>query len=343
MKIMENKRLVLGASGALLGVLLLGGYFYTASYGVEQFEDYLYDNRLQDAIRYRDISYSPLSDTISLRDVDLDLVLFESGGSRKAPTSLNPLAMLGAVGNPAQKKVSGKLDSLSLKGVSGDDRLELRFSGFEIITNPTPDDRQQNLLYEFGAAPLAVFRQLGIDRTRLAGTVSYHYDQSEDVLTVALEFDAEQIAGSTIELELGRARRLVEVKIEELVSGAMTNPGRLIEEFGRVEFRALEARVTDHGFIQNLAYLDALEKFNYAKALNEGWEIDALRVAEQESAAAMQASMADVLDKSGIEALQQFQLAGGSLRLSSEAKRPVRFADLIRDGRPHRDISVKLR
>jgi hypothetical protein len=344
MNITANKPVVLGGAAAL-GLLVIGGYFYVSSVGVEKFEDYLYDNRLQDALRYRDASYSPLSDTITLKDVDLELVVFDSGKQAKASAGFDPLAMLGAaMAQPVQKKLTGNLETLSLKGVSKKDRIEVRFSGFHVITDPTPRDMEHNVLYEFAAAPMAILRTLGIEETRLGGRLSYQYDQDDDTLRLGIGLDADAIAGTELDLELGRARRLVEARIPELVFGAIADLGGLVEEFGRVEFISLQAKVEDHGFVQNMSYLDALARFDYAKALNGGHEVDALRLAEQLSRETLQAEgMKAILDEKGIKALHQFQVKGGGLELSTDVKRPVPFSQLIRDEKLHRDIEVKLR
>ena len=52
--------------------------------------------------------------------------------------------------------------------------------------------------------------------------------------------------------------------------------------------------------------------------------------------------MADFLDEDSIEAVSSFRASGGDLNVSVKTRRPVRFADLVKNDKLHRDISVEI-
>lgn len=334
---MKNKPVVIGA--AAIGVVTIAGYFYAASVGVEKFEDFLYDNDLRDVVRYRDAAYSPLSDTITLKDVDLQLAMSGDGRGRAAPAGLGPLALMGAA--MQKPMVTGTLASLSLKGVSKKDALEVRFSGYELMTDPTPGDVAENFVYQVLSGILPTLKQLGVEHTRLDGGFSYRYDRDDDTLELGLMLDGEHLADMSLSLELGRARGLVQAKLPELAMGAFMNPGALVNDFGRIEFVRLSAEIDDHGILEKLAYLSALASFKYDKALNDGLGIDAVEFVQRDDS--LDTGMRDVLDDAAIASLKKFQTRGGGLRFSADTERPVRLSDLIKDNKPHRDIAIKIK
>jgi hypothetical protein len=337
MDILKNKPVVLGA--AAIGVVAIGGYFYAAGAGVEKFEDFLYDNDLREVIRYRDASYSPLSDTITLKDVDLELAVFGSGRGNATSGGLNPFALASAARD--KPVITGNLASLSLKGVSKKDALEVRFTGYELVTDPDRSDIDGNFLYQTLAGILPELKRLGVDQTRLDGGFSYRYDKDDDTLELGVMLGGQQLADVAVSLELGRARRLVQTKLPELAMDAFMNPGALLNDFGRIEFVRLDADIDDHGVLEKLAYLNALASFKYDKALNDGLDLDAVAFSQQDDS--LDREMQGVLDDGAIETLKRFQAKGGSLRFSADAKRPVRLSDLIKDNKPHRDIAIKVK
>ena len=87
MSSINKNSLIYGIAVAVL-VILFSSYFYIGGKGVKTFEDFLYDNDLSDAIQYHDVDYSPLSDTITLDNIDLEINLFEIGKNKLKMTSI---------------------------------------------------------------------------------------------------------------------------------------------------------------------------------------------------------------------------------------------------------------
>ena len=321
MSALNNKNVIYGVAGGLL-IVLAGGYFYASSRGVEEFEDFLYDNDLTDAIRYDDASYSPLSDSISLEDVELNIVLMKFGGE--------------------QQKITGRLDRLTLEGAQDENRRLLSFSGYQLVTEPTPDQIRDNALYQMLAEPLRQARMLGVTETRLAGTVGYAYERDDEKLTLTAALDADGLGRQHAELRLQRARKLFEIEPSEFILAAMLSPQSLMQDLGRIELLGADAELEDYGAFRRRARLSALESYNYATALNEDIDFDAVEAAMHVNSNPKmdQQAAAEDLDEDSIEALRGFAEKGGDLNIEIETERPVRFADLVKDDRLHRDISI---
>lgn len=335
MDIQKNKPIVIG--GAAVAIVAVAGYFYASSVGVEKFEDFLYDNDLRDAVRYRDAAYSPLTDTITLKDVDLDLAML--GNGRGGASSGGLAALMGAP--QKQPSITGNLATLSLTGVSKEDELAVRFTGYELDTNPDRSDIQGNFLYQTLSDILPLLQRLGVEQTRIDGGFSYRYDKDDDTLELGLMLDGQHLAEIAVNLELGRARKLVQAELPELAMGAVMNPLALLGELGRIEFVRLNAEIDDHGVLEKVAYLDTLSNFRYDKALNSGLGVDAVEFVRKDDRLDQQ--MQGVLDEDGIEALKKFQIEGGRLRLSAETERPVRLSDLVKDKKLHRDVALEVK
>ncbi|HSH30156.1 MAG TPA: hypothetical protein VK971_09645 [Thiohalobacter sp.] len=311
-----NKGIVVGGAAAVLGVALIGGYFYAAGAGVERFEDYLYENDLEDAIRYREIAYSPLSDTLTLEDVDLEL-------------DLGP------------GKLTGHLDSLEFIDASEEDGLQLRFAGYRMISDPTPDEVRDNMLYQITLDQQRLLRQVGIEETVLSGEIDYRYDRDDDRLALRAGLDAENVAAYAGALELERARRLVDIRPADLQLRSLTDIQKLMDEFGRIEFASMEAEIEDHGFLERRAYLETLSGFNYAAALNgEEPVLDAVAFRQNGGGAGREPDLP--LDKDSTEALNAFLARGGDLEIHVETDRPVRFNDLFRNEKLNRAVSIEI-
>lgn len=314
-----DRKLLVGGSAALVGVVLVGGYFYASSIGVEKFEDYLYDNDLSDAIQYRDAAYSPLTDTITLNDVDLDLGVIKG----------------------MDAKLKGSLEMLSISGVSDESTIAIRFEGYPMVTNPTPEERHGNILYAFADEPLKLMRQMGVDATQVGGELSYDYDRDDDLLNLGMALDMQNVAGYAINIQMARARKLVDLRLSEIEARTIMDLRRLLEEFGRIEFVSGEARIADHGFMKKLAYLNALSSFRYDKALNRKTPmIDA--VAFRNGDVREMKEFDDMLDGDNRKALSAFLSSGGDLNVRVETKRPVRLNDIVKGKKLHRDIKIDL-
>jgi hypothetical protein len=315
----SKKPLVLGIAGGIV-VVLIAGYMYASSAGVEKFEDFLYDKDLTEALRYQDASYSPLSDTITLENVDLGIVVMEMG--------------------PQKQQVTGRFDSLSIEGASDDNKRRIAFSGYELVTRPSAGERQANALYQVLDEPLKIINRTGIEQTRLDGSVSYDWDRDDEELVLGVSLDAENIASYSINLRLSHARKLVDIDPSTFIMAVLMNPAAQMAEFGKVEFVSLDASVEDYGFMKRLAYLDAVSRFDYGSALNDDAPFEAVAANLNSESDRMQ--MAKFLDEDSIEALSSFRAGGGDLEVSVETKRPVRLADLVKDDKLHRDISVEI-
>nr|WP_305906844.1 hypothetical protein [Methylomarinum sp. Ch1-1]MDP4519552.1 hypothetical protein [Methylomarinum sp. Ch1-1] len=259
MLLKDNKMTAIGLAVAA-GIFILGGYFYVSQEGVQRFEDFLYDHELDEAIRYRDISYSPLFDAISLENVDLDVEVMKGVGVN----------------------LTGNMDTLVFSGGRDDDGLEISFSNYKLITDPTQKEQQQNIIYALSAEPLKMVRQMGIKETALDGRLSYQYDNDDDRLNLGLMLDAENIAGLSTNLEFERARKLINLKLSDLTANNIMNLQNLMEEFGRVEFSLMEAEIVDHGFLEKMAYMNALSAFRYDRAINHNMEIDAVKYVQSD-------------------------------------------------------------
>lgn len=318
MNLKDNKLLAMGLS-AVAGVLVLGGYFYASHEGVRRFEDFLYDQDLRDAIRYRDISYSPLSDTISLEDVDLDMEVMKGMGVN----------------------LTGNLDTLIFSGGRDDDELEVNFSGYKMVTDPTQQEQRQNIVYAIAAEPLKIVRQMGIKETVLDGGFSYQYDRDDDKLYLGLMLDADNIAGYSTNLELERARKLINFKPSDMTANSVMNPQTLLEEFGRIEFSSLQAEIVDHGFLEKIAYMNALSAFRYDQAINNDMDIDAVKYIQAEDISKDKAIWEE-MDKDSIEALKDFMATGGDLEVSVSTERPVRLSNLVKNDKLNRDIEISI-
>lgn len=319
MSLANNKPLLLGIAGGLAAILV-AGYFYAAGKGVEEFEDFLYDNDLRDAIRYRDVSYSPLSDTITLEDVDLEVVVMELGDQ--------------------QQKMTGKLDSLVIENASKESRQSIHFSGYHLVTDPSPSERKENIVYQLLDDPLKFVQQMGVDETSLSGTVAYDYDRDEETLSMVIALDAGNIARVSLELSLAEARKLVDTEVSDFILASVMQPKQQQEEFGKVELVSLSADLEDHGFVERLMYMGAVSDFDYANVLNNDLPFDALEAAR--ASEADRDNMAKYFDEDGVEILSNFRARGGDLQISVSTERPVRLADLVKDDRLHRDIRVEV-
>ena len=324
MSALNNRNLIYGGAAGL-AIVLAGGYFSASAKGVEAFEDFLYDKDLTDAIRYDDASYSPLSDSIALKGVDLNIVVMEFGDQ--------------------QQRITGRLDRVKIAGARDENRKLISFSGYELVTDPDPTRIQENMLYQMLAEPLKLARTLGIKETRLDGAVGYAYERDDEKLTLTVELDAENLARNAIELRLQRTRPLFEIDPEKQIQAAIFAPQQLLAEFGRIELVGARAGLEDYGAFERMARLSALGSYNYATALNE----------EEVPFEAMKAGMhvgvnpqmkqqvtEGDLDEDSIKALQGFIEKGGNLEIEVETKRPVRLADLIKNDKLHRDISIEI-
>lgn len=320
----KNRNLIYGVAGGL-AVVVIGGYFYAASKGVEEFEDFLYDKDLTDAIRYQDASYSPLSDSITLEDVDLNIVLMEFGGQ--------------------QQKITGRLEEFRLEGARDENRRHIRFSGYGLVTDPSPTQVQENVLYQMLAEPLRQARMLGVTETRLDGAVGYAYERDDEKLTLTAELDVEGVGHELIELRLQRTRKLLDTDPSQYMMAVMFSPQSLMQEFGRIELVGVQASLEDYGAFERMARLAALGAFNYARALSEedvpfeaveaGMHVRANPKVDAQLAAAN-------LDESSIEALMGFVRSGGDLEIEIETERPVRLAELVKNDKLHRNISIEI-
>jgi hypothetical protein len=315
----SKKPIVFAIAGGI-AALLIAGYMYASSAGVKKFEDFLYDNDLSDSLRYDEASYSPLSDTITLEDVELEVVVMEMG--------------------PQKEHVTGRLDSLSIEGASVDNKRRIAFSGYELVTSPSDGERQANVLYQMLDEPLKFINRMGIEQTRLDGSVAYDWDRDDENLELGVSLDAENIASYSINLRLSHARRLVDIDPSTFIMAALMNPKGQLAEFGKVEFVSLNASVKDYGFMERLAYLDAISRFDYGSALNNDTAIEAVAATQVNEIDKKQ--MAEFLDEDSIEAVSSFRASGGDLKVSVETRRPVRFSDLVKNDRLHRDITVDI-
>ncbi len=315
----SKKPLVLGIAGGIVA-LLIAGYMFASSAGVDKFEDFLYDKDLTGALRYRDASYSPLSDTITLEDVELEVVVMEMG--------------------PQKEQVTGQLDMLSIEGASDESKRRIDFSGYELVTRPSDSERKANVLYQVLDEPLKFIHRMGIEQTRLDGSVAYDWDKEDENLVLGVSLDAENIASYSINLTLSHARKLVDIDPSTFMMAALMNPKGQMEEFGKVEFVSLNASVEDYGFMKKLAYLDAISRFDYGSVLNNDVAFEA--VAAVQNSESDKKQMAEFLDEESIEAVSSFRASGGDLKVSVETKRPVRFADLVKDDKLHRDIRIEI-
>lgn len=315
----SKKPIVFAIAGGI-AALLIAGYMYASSAGVKKFEDFLYDNDLSGSLRYDEASYSPLSDTITLEDVELEVVVMEMG--------------------PQKEHVTGRLDSLSIEGASVDNKRRIAFSGYELVTSPSDGERQTNILYQMLDEPLKFINRMGIEQTRLDGSVAYDWDRDDENLELGVSLDAENIASYSISLRFSHARKLVDIDPSRFIMTALMNPKGQMEEFGRVEFVSLNASVKDYGFMERMAYLDAISRFDYGSALNSDTEIEAVAATRQDETDKKQ--MAEFLDEDSIEAVSSFRAGGGDLKVSVETRRPVRLLDLVKDDRLHRDIKIEI-
>jgi len=315
----NKKPLMLGVAGGV-AVILVAGYLYAASKGVEEFEDFLYDNDLSDAIRYQDVSYSPLSDTITMQDVDLQVVVLEFGGQ--------------------QQKMTGQLESLSIEGARNENKRRVSFSGYELVTNPSASERNENVVYQFLDEPLKFASRLGVRETRLDGSVAYAYDRDDESLALGFSLDAENIASYAMDVTLDRARKVLDTELSEFIVAAVMNPKRQADEFGRVELVSLNANLEDYGFVERLMYMEAISGFNYANVLNNDMSLDAVEAVSQNAEAKRE--IAEFLDDDSIEVLSAFAAEGGDLKVSVNTKRPVPLAELIKNDKLHRDIKIEV-
>ena len=319
MSLPDNKMLTYGIIAGVV-VIILGGYLYVAGKGADEFEDYLYENDLSDALRYRDMDYSPMSDAITMEDIELEFVLFNMGRD--------------------EAKISGHLNSLVIEGVSDDDQIHISFSGFELVTDPGETDYRDNVLYALTEDQLKVINQMGIEETSLEGSVAYKYDADDKHLEIGISLNAEGIAGLRAELALDRARKLVDSRIESLVAGAMTNPRKLLDEFGKIELASFEAEIEDYGFLERLAYVENISSFSYANALNNQASMNALD--DKAMARKLERELEGVIDQDSIAALAEFKAKGGELNMSIETERPVPFAKIVKNDKLNRDIRVEI-
>lgn len=314
-----NRSILYGVVGGV-AVLAVAGYFYVASKGVEEFEDFLYENELDDMVRYDEVDYSPVSDTIEMQDVELELVLMDLGRGGK-------------------QQVTGRLDSLSIEGASDDNERRITFTGFVLSTDPSKSDRKENMLYGFLAEPLQVVRRMGIEEIRLDGSVAYGYDKSEKTLDLGVGLSEAKLGSYEISLSLARAHKLLDMDMDNIVVRSMTNPAAQLEKLGRIEFVSFDANVEDYGLIENLVYVDSLSSFNYANALNNGTAMAASTATVSRDK--LKREMGEFLDDDSLDALSSFQTEGGNLSVSIRTKRPVPLAKLVKDDKPHRDISFE--
>lgn len=324
MSALKNKNLIYGVAGGL-GIVLVGGYFYASAKGVEAFEDFLYDKDLTDAIRYDDASYSPLSDSIVLKEVDLNIVVMEFDGQ--------------------QQRITGQLDKVKIAGARDENRKHISFSGYELVTDPGPTQIQENMLYQMLAEPLKLARTLGVKETRLDGEVGYTYERDDEKLTLTVELDAENLARNEIELRLQRTRPLLEIDPDKQIQAAIFAPQQLLAEFGRIELVGVRAGLEDYGAFERMARLSALGSYNYATALNEKeMPFEAMKAAMhvRGNPKMKQQVAAGDLDEGSIKTLQDFIEKGGNLDIEVETKRPVRLAELIKNDKLHRDISIEI-
>ena len=342
MGISQNRNVVVGGTAALVVIAVIAVYFYVANYGVRKFDDYLYENNLRDSIGYRKASYSPISGTITLKDVDLDVVLFDAEKVIGRVTGFEQgflRELSGGLG--LIKKLTGNVKTLTIKDSVKKDRLTMKFKGYELYTAPTERDIERNFLYEATYEQLAMLNQMGIDETSLDGEFFYHYDRNKDNLSVGLGIDGESVAAFSMNLNLSRARRLVDSPISELLLSAITDPESLDDQLGRVEFVSMDAAIRDHGFLAKMAYLDAVSDFRYDVALSENAKFDALELykVKQQDPDPLTAS----IDESSNKALREFSATGGNLKVAVQTKRPVRISDVAGDERLHRDVEVRVR
>jgi hypothetical protein len=315
----SKKPVVLGVAGGVV-VLLIAGYMYASSAGVEKFEDFLYDKDLDRALSYQDVSYSPLSDTITLEDVELEVVVMEMG--------------------PQKQQVTGRFDSLAIEGASNGSKRLVAFSGYELVTRPSDSERKANILYQMLDEPLKFINRLGIEQTRLNGSVAYDWDRDDENLVLGVRLDAENIASYSLDLSLSHARKLIDIDPSTIMMAVLMNPEGQLEEFGKVEFVFLDASVEDYGFMKRLAYMDAISRFDYGNALNNDVAFEAAPATRHSEDEKKQ--MAEFLDEDSIEALSSFMTDGGDLKVSVATRRPVQIADLVKDDKLHRDISIDI-
>lgn len=324
MSALKNRNLIYGVAGGL-ALVLAGGYFYASARGVEAFEDFLYDKDLTDAIRYQDASYSPLSDSITLEDVDLNIVVMEFGGQ--------------------QQRITGRLDRVKIGGARDENSKHISFSGYELVTDPGPTQIQENVLYQMLAEPLRQARMLGVTETRLDGAVGYAYERDDEKLTLSAELDAENVGHKLIELRLQRTRKLLDTDPSQYMTAVMFSPQSLMQDFGRIELVGARASLEDYGAFERMARLAALGSFDYARALNEEEvPFEAVEAGMHVGAnPKMDAQLAaGDLNQSSIEALMGFARKGGNLEIEIETERPVRLAELVKNDKLHRDISIEI-
>jgi len=314
-----NKSSLYGVGGGV-ALLATAGYFYAASMGVEAFEDFLYDNELDDTVRYGEVDYSPVSDAIEMQDVELELVLMDLGRGGK-------------------QQVTGRLETLLIEGATDDHARRIAFTGLLLSTEPSKSERKENMLYGLLAEPLQLVRRMGIEEIHLDGSVAYDYDKSEKTLDVGLGLTEQKLGSYEISLSLARAHKLLDIDPDTIVMESMMNPAAQLEKIGRIEFVSFDARVEDYGLIENLVYIDSLSSFDYADALNNGTPLVASTATV--SREKLKQDMGEFLDDDSLDALNSFQTEGGNLSVSIRTKRPVPLAKLVDDDKPHRDISFE--
>lgn len=243
-----NKQLMIIPGAALL--VLVGGYLGLSSYASnkaeKRLEDWLYDHKLEDAVRWKSLSASPLGGSLTLKEV-----------------SLSGNALLDGLEVDIDKlRISDFVDERDLQSV----QLELK-GVRQAGAKPGPFSVLHNLAQSSGRAELKPFDV----------SLGWRYDQGERQVKVNYQLEVPELFASQADTQLNNARNLDRLG-EELVGSALlsafSNPlgllglQRQFDTLGSIELGDTRFELKDLGYFKRTAALN--ERYDGALVPGKG-------------------------------------------------------------------------
>lgn len=325
----KNPLVMIGAAVVL--VAGLGTWIYSSmqTEAVERLDDFLYENRLENALYYREASYNPLSGALTLEDVDLDAGIALAASGRQVDSV----------------RLSETLDRVIIHNVTDPMKGAVEFQGLTMFTSPSDEDRERNFLYGPLEGVLATARVVGLREVPLDGALGFDYDADEDKLTVEARLNGKSLARIVARAELARVKSLVRDLRRNLEYGDVGEEGMVAEldeedvrAAGHLDFRNLYLHIADRGYFEKTGTLIRLNEFSY-KDWYQGRQKHG-EIPTPLDNGTFKRLLGRNLNRESEQHLRQFWVNGGEIEINVEARRPLRIDRMVEDGEMSRFVEI---
>ena len=311
----KNRNIIVAV--AVVTVVLLGAWLSVKSDAEKEARNAIYDSPLDDLIEFSDLSDGVFDKSVTLYDIELSGV-----DEDKAPV-IEAITLVG-------------FDQLSEWLEEENDFpevLSVRVSGVKYNLHEMLKNQALSLQNE---GPLKLFALYGYQTVNGGGGVQIRYNKDDQLLSLKMWTDADDVAGMTFESELSNIReKLLEsfrldegLKVDSLdaLGGMWSKLAELQKNFGKVALKQFSVEYDDNGLMERQKYFDSVESLRLPGEKGSS-------VFDEESQKEAVSNLVDM----GIPKSFAMELANkvaefvenpGTIKVSTDIDSPIRFSKL---------------